>query len=440
LAIGLRGGIFYRLRYNEGEVFMSRVIPLVCLLAIVLGSSRSSLAQQNFLQNPGFEGDYSAWNWINEAQVAPGWTPWWRDRTPDDPEAYYFKPEYKQASAYVYENRVHSGAAAQQWFTFYASHQAGMYQQVFGVTPGTRYRFTIWAQAWSSVEDNPSRSNQPAHPRLQVGIDPRGWWNPWGDTVVWSDVYAFYDTWGQLAVEAVAERDVLTVFMRSEPEWPVKHNDMYWDDAELVAVGPGGAPPPKPTAAPPTAAPGQTPAPTATRAGTPLPTPTCAPRPTDWLSYTVQSGDTLAQLARTSGTTLQAIVSANCIRNVNLIEVGQELLLPSLPLAPTPTGPTPTATATEPATPTSLPASPTALPPTATPTPPPSPSATATLAASPTEPSPTALGVTTTRPAPGSQSSPAATGSPSINWLWALLILVLVLGLGVGFLLGRRGK
>ncbi|MBN1890067.1 MAG: LysM peptidoglycan-binding domain-containing protein [Thermoflexales bacterium] len=419
------------------------VLVLVSMAGPGLGDSAAGSAYQaspNLLQNPGFEGDYSAWNWVNEAQVAAGWTPWWRDRTPDDPEAYYFKPEYKQASAYVYENRVHGGAAAQQWFTFYASHQAGMYQQVFGVTPGARYRFTIWAQVWSSVDDNPSRSNQPAHPRLQVGIDPCGWWNPWGDTVVWSDVYAFYDTWGQLTVEAVAERDVLTVFMRSEPEWPVKHNDMYWDDAELVALGPGGSPLPSPTSVPPTSAPGQTSAPTATRAGTPLPTATCAPRPTNWMTYSVQPGDTLARLARDTGASLEAIISANCIRNVNLIEVGQELLLPALPLMPTPTGPTSTAAATASATLTPPPASPTALPPTATPTPPATttsqPSITPTPpAASPTLPPATSAALPATPPAPGLDYMPGDAWSLSI-----ILGTCLVLALLAGFALGRRSK
>lgn len=451
-------------------------IALVLVSAASLGLRESAAgsayqASPNLLQNPSFEGDYSAWNWVNEAQVAPGWTPWWRDRTPDDPGAYYFKPEYKKADGYVYENRVHSGAAAQQWFTFYASHQAGMYQQVFGVTPGTRYRFTIWAQVWSSVKDNPTVSNDPADPRLQVGIDPRGFWNPWGDTVVWSGTYAFYDTWGQLTVEAVAQGDVLTVFMRSEPEWPVKHNDIYWDTAELVAVGQGDAPPPTSTAVPPTAVPptatasetpptaapptvtaSETPPtaapPTATQAGTTPPTvapptATCAPPPTDWVTYTVQPGDTLAQLATASETTVQALVSANCLRNVNIIEVGQALLLPASSSLPTPIGPTPTATAAASATPTRSIASPTAVLPTSIP----SPVATAT-------PWPTLTSTFTPTPIPTPALPPATAAAPTATYpassladvsgaRWArffILVTCMVLVLMLGFMLGKRSR
>ncbi len=46
-------------------------------------------------------------------------------------------------------------------------------------------------------------------------------------------------------------------------------------------------------------------------------------------SYTVQSGDTLGQIARDYGTSVQAIANANGIVNVNRIYVGQRLCIPS---------------------------------------------------------------------------------------------------------------
>jgi LysM repeat protein len=382
------------------------------------GLGRQGLANQeptNLLQNPGFEGNYFPWSGINEVQVAHNWTPWWRKRSDADPPATYFQPEYKQANGYIYPNRVHGGAAAQQWFTFYATHQAGMYQQVFNVTPGARYRFTVWAQVWSSTDDDANSSVNPAYPNLRVGIDPTGNWNPWDGDIVWSGAYAFYDSWGQLAVEAVAQNDVITVFMRSEPNIPVKHNDMYWDDAALVAVG-ADVPPPAPPAQP-----------TATSAGPPPVTPTCAPAPADWVTYSVQRGDTLFSLARNSGTTLDVVVSVNCLGSTT-IHVGQALLLPRLPDTATPAQATstavpatatsrptatavmaPTATATVPwtSTPTQAAATlaPTDLPATYTATPAPVAAATAT----PTRPNPTIPPPST--PTPGSPT-PAATPTP----------------------------
>ncbi len=338
------------------ELTMQRILYTLLLLMmplVSLGPVRFARAWQgpaNLLQNPGFEGDYYPWFGINEVQVAHGWTPWWRARTDADPPSTYFQPEFKQANGYIFPQRVHSGAAAQQWFTFHATHQAGMYQQVFGVAPGTRYQFTIWAQVWSSTEDDGSISVNPAYPNLQVGIDPTGNWNPWAATIVWSGAYAYYDSWGQLVVEAVAQSDVITVFMRSHPNWPVKHNDMYWDDAVLVAVGAGDVP------APPTATQPGVPVPTETPVGPAPPTPTCAPKPEDWVTYYVKRGDTLYSLATRTGTTVARVTAVNCL-STTIIEIGQPLLLPRLP--PTATPIVETIPAPVPATATSAP---TALP------------------------------------------------------------------------------
>jgi hypothetical protein len=363
------------------------------------------------LKNPGFEEGFFHWSGINEIYVAHSWTPWWRTRTDADPPATYFTPEYKKADGYVYPNRVHSGAAAQQWFTFYSTHQAGMYQQVFGVTPGVRYRFTIWAQVWSSTKDDPLVSFDPAYPNLQIGIDPTGNWSAWDSDVVWSGTTAFYDSWGQLSVEAVAENDIITVFMRSEPNFSVKHNDMYWDDAVLVAVsGSGSAPPPPP--------PSQS-----------SPTPfavTCTAPPDDWVTYHVQRGDTLYRLAKSRGSTLDAVVAANCLQTTD-IYVGQALLLPPLPASatprpvtatPIPATATPNPTQPPTAAPTDAPptALPTAVPATLTPTPTSAPSSTITMTATPapiTIITHTPSSTTTMTPAPPTVL-PAPTATPGV--------------------------
>lgn len=46
------------------------------------------------------------------------------------------------------------------------------------------------------------------------------------------------------------------------------------------------------------------------------------------MNYTVKSGDTLAKIAIANGTTVAALASANKIANVNLIRVGQVLVIP----------------------------------------------------------------------------------------------------------------
>ena len=47
------------------------------------------------------------------------------------------------------------------------------------------------------------------------------------------------------------------------------------------------------------------------------------------MTYTVKSGDTLSSIARKYGTTVEALVASNGIKNKNLIYVGQVLQIPT---------------------------------------------------------------------------------------------------------------
>lgn len=119
-------------------------------------------------------------------------------------------------------------------------------QQVSAVANG-RYCFSSWGHAWSSRETLSGWLSDPNdHGDLyqRVGIDPTGgtdWQSP---NVVWSEMRMQYDEFGLFSVEAVAQADVITVFVWSKANIPVKHNDVYWDDARLtllesVLVAPG---------------------------------------------------------------------------------------------------------------------------------------------------------------------------------------------------------
>ncbi len=59
----------------------------------------------------------------------------------------------------------------------------------------------------------------------------------------------------------------------------------------------------------------------------------CAPtRPTGWVSYTVQAGDTLSSIAFGSGSTLQTVAGANCISNPRNLQVGQTIFVAQQPV------------------------------------------------------------------------------------------------------------
>lgn len=253
---------------------MKRMFWLGCLLMGMLGIVNTAVGQEpiepeppdprihtavvqdacpgeNLLQNPSFEGDYSVYNppgghpsciWgpCMTAQMAAGWTPWWRIHNDDDPEYIFRMPEYKPAeSFYTNPDRVRSGDRAQQYFTFYSTHEAGVYQQV-SATPGETYCFSAWGHSWSA-QDSGDAFSGPEDGQLNqmVGIDPRGGTDWTSSSVIWSDGgqgRMQYDYYGEFVVTAVAESETITVFTYSQPRYAVKHNDVYWDDAQLTTT------------------------------------------------------------------------------------------------------------------------------------------------------------------------------------------------------------
>jgi len=100
-----------------------------------------------------------------------------------------------------------------------------------------------------------------------------------------------------------------------------------------------------------------TPTPTATLTQTPTPTVTASPTPTqtatptmpdatstllpavvceprsDWVTYTIQAGDTVSSLAARSGSTVETILMGNCLESTTLF-AGQLLRLPADPAPP----------------------------------------------------------------------------------------------------------
>ena len=68
------------------------------------------------------------------------------------------------------------------------------------------------------------------------------------------------------------------------------------------------------------------------------PKPSCGNIPQGWIPHVVQVGDTLARLSLASGATVAEIGQANCLTN-NIIYLGTEIYLPPLPPTRPPCGP-----------------------------------------------------------------------------------------------------
>ncbi|MGC9523825.1 MAG: PPC domain-containing protein, partial [Anaerolineae bacterium] len=223
----------------------------------------------NLLENPGFEGSW--WRKTHTGQefgelfVPLRWVAYWREGgpVPHDPhnQSGYGRPEMhviNREAPFLDPIRVRSGERALKFFTFYRIHDAGVYQQVTGVEPGTCLRGTGWGHAWSSTKDDPRTSEGVGRQAfsirssdyqagamdeavrnvtLALGIDPTGGNDPWSERVVWGEGAHIYNAYAQIpSVEVEAEADRVTFFVRSTVLWPFKHCDVYLDDMRLTAL------------------------------------------------------------------------------------------------------------------------------------------------------------------------------------------------------------
>lgn len=290
------------------------------LLALVPVALSAAPAQQevNLLQNPSFEGAYSAWNAVPQIQMPASWIPWWADQVEEDPDWQHQRPEWKPAEGEYYPNRVHSGERALQWHKSYATFQAGAYQQV-SVPENAQLRFAAYGQAWSCDDWNlcsDATSHDPANMAMRIGIDPTGGTNPWAPSVVWSAWGNPLDAWGYFAVEAAAQGGVVTVFLYSDPDWPKQNQDVYYDDASLVVIG---------DTPPPTSVPDESQPSVAVAEVSAAPLVTATPLPDGSIVHVVQAGDTAWAVAAAYGISLDDLYALNDIGD--FLHEGDQLLI-----------------------------------------------------------------------------------------------------------------
>jgi len=426
---------------NVGVV-MKRLAPhpkmiLLCIGIVLVVAALPVQAQgQNLLTNPGFEGSFTAFtDGVPTRQVAQGWFPWYTGGGQSASENVY--PEYypgSDVSNGLGEPRIRSGNEAQQYFSYYATHDAGIYQRVTGITVGAQLRFSAYIYVWSSNFNDLDKSEDPGGVVVQVGIDPTGGSDAASSDIIWSSPVVQYDAYNESSVTATAAGTAVTVFVRSTVSTPIQNNNVYVDDASLTVVAgqnqpptatntlvpaatntlPPTAPPvasntpsdlgivtptipPTFTSIPPTATlsvPTLPPLPTSTfvptttfiptstfiptmtfaPTSTSLPTSTtvpASPTPTQELlpptatpggptltptvtiggtpisndfpgtiTHTVRAGDTVGQLATLYGSSIEAIIAVNGLNQSAFIRVGQGLVIPvrlSAPATSTPT-------------------------------------------------------------------------------------------------------
>jgi LysM repeat protein len=214
---------------NRSPVFRTLLLCLLLLTGLAVAAAQTG----NLLANPGFENPFAPIEG-GTSMIAQGWTSWSLDTDQNVEPEYYLASDTVNGMA---PPRIHSGDDAQQYFSFFAPHIAGVYQQVAGVAPGNQLSFSIYAYIWVSSGEDTNVSDGTGALTFEVGIDPTGGTDPTSTSIVWSDPAANYDQYAQYAIAAVAAADTVTVFVRSTVTEVAMNNTVYLDDAELTVTG-----------------------------------------------------------------------------------------------------------------------------------------------------------------------------------------------------------
>lgn len=326
----------------------------LCISVLMLATAlpgRVALAQE---PTPGaarnvtddFEGAFTNDSYCaSETCLKPeGWGVWFIPRKDNDPPGINVEPKFQAVKDRA--NRVKNGATALRQYTENATHTGGIYRILTDVKPGSRVKFTIGGLVWSTNDNSPLSTRPSSDIKLRIGIDPLGGNNgkasPLNGQVVWSSEQDAKDKFATFAVEAEAKAATVIVYTYATMKDPVRHNEVYWDDARIevmapvvaAASGPADQVPPseKPAAPVPTA----TAAPAAKVASAPAQSQPAAASNASGVRHKVKSGDTLSGIALQYSTTVDQIRRLNGLQS-DLLSIDQELIVQAPAAPPTPT-------------------------------------------------------------------------------------------------------
>jgi LysM repeat protein len=330
-------------------LLLTLTLSTLILVPMAATHELQTLPQQevgtNLLVNSGFEGigkpiDNSAPNWNNwtrdtytgvqygEIYTPEGWVTWWQEGNGfGRPECLVIAKE----EPFLNPLRSYSGYYSTKCFTFFRKQNAGQFQVVRNVAPGTVVEASYYAHAWACDVDSDAALScgDPYAFSFRVGIDPNGGTDPFSSSIIWSAPYYHYDKFGLVGpVQAtVGASGAVTFFTRAEAKWEYKHNDAYGDQAALTVVSSGTPATSTPEPVPPTSAVQPTSAPV-------VPQNTPTPRPDGSVVHIVVAGDTMFGLAIQYNVDLDELRRLNAGTVVDdFLSIGQEVIISGTPIA-----------------------------------------------------------------------------------------------------------
>lgn len=296
-----------------------RNLTIMLMSIMALWMTITTTAQENLLQNPGFN---QSGNYVDQRPsgseypfaIAPGWNGW-QTLSPSTESWMNIEPiAFPHTAAFKRE-----GDASQNIGRGDATFTAAVYQTIGGVAEGSTYRFTAWA-----LQDSETGSGS----QTRVGIGSNVGGNPFGSPITWSPWMTAIDSWQEMTVEVTVPAGSITVFIYSTQSAPRAGNQNYYDQASLVLVGGDGTvdvgdgesvdgtvqPPAPPTSTPQVFAPFVSIQPT---------------QESGEILHTVQTGDTLAAISAAYGVPQSEILELNGLtrEQARFLRIGQQLVI-----------------------------------------------------------------------------------------------------------------
>ncbi|MGB7337325.1 MAG: LysM peptidoglycan-binding domain-containing protein [Phototrophicaceae bacterium] len=300
-----------------------RKFTIMLLLFAALWITITTHAQENLLQNPGFNGsgsyvDQRPAGATQPFAIAPGWNGW-QTTSPRTTSWMNLEPI---AFPHTGDSK-REGDASQNVGRGDSTFTAAVYQTIGGVAEGNTYRFSVWV-----FQDSETGSGS----QTRVGIGSNVGGNPFGSPITWSSWSGAIDSWQQLTVEATVPAGSITVFIYSTQSVPKPQNQNYYDEATLVLLNADG-----------TVNVGAGQEATANPDGTVMPPapPTSTPQvfapfvnaqgaqDSGRIVHTVTSGDTLAAIAVAYGVPSAEILELNGLtrEEARFLRIGQQLII-----------------------------------------------------------------------------------------------------------------
>lgn len=284
-------------RWTGRSILITMTLSLLSLLPVQ--------AQQNLLQNPGFESGYSGRMGRGDFNFPDAWDGWFTDAPHN--EAWMNVPP----TGYPHNGPFRrSGTNAQSIAKGGGSFTAAALQRVPNIPAGAVVR----GSAWVYIENNDGTNAQ-----VRIGIGSNVGTNVYG-AVTWSQWEKRLNGQQQISIDHVATGGEVTIFIYATQTWPNDPNAVYIDDASLTIIGEGEVPADDGGGD------------TVVEVSAPEPSGVAFVVPQDsgedgGIVHVVSSGDTLSSISVAYGVSVDDILALNGLDSSSFLQLGQELTI-----------------------------------------------------------------------------------------------------------------